>query len=68
MAFIFLIAGLMPVLFTLLFLLRQQLIRHEMKEKLETSLLQTITIQVKKKWCEIDEHEIWFNDKMFDIN
>jgi hypothetical protein len=65
--FVFLLAGFMPVLFTLLFLFKQQLIRHEMKEKLETSLLQTITINEKDVvW--MDNHEIWVNEHMFDIH
>jgi hypothetical protein len=56
----------MPVIFTLLFLYKQQLIRHEMKEKLEISLLQTITINEKDVvW--MDDHEIWVNEHMFDI-
>ena len=37
-----------------------------MKEKLETSLLQTITINEKEVvW--MDDHEIWVNEHMFDI-
>ena len=37
-----------------------------MKEKLEISLLQTITIKEKDViW--MDDHEIWVNDQMFDI-
>ena len=57
----------MPVLLTVFFLYRQQLIRHEMKEKLETSLLQTITINEKDVvW--VDDHEIWVNEHMFDIH
>ena len=67
MAFIFLLTGLLPVLFTVFFLLKQQVIRHEMKEKLETSLLQTITINEKDVvW--MDGHEIWVNEHMFDIH
>ena len=66
-ALVFLLAGFMPVLFTLLFLYKQQLIRYEMKEKLETSLLQTITISEKDVvW--MDDHEIWVNEHMFDIH
>ena len=38
-----------------------------MKEKLETSLLQTITINEKDVvW--MDDHEIWVNEYMFDIH
>ena len=66
-ALAFLLAGFMPVIFTLLFLCKQQMIRHEMKEKLETSLLQTITINEKDVvW--MDGHEIWVNEHMFDIH
>ena len=56
----------MPVLFTVFFLLKQQMIHHEMKEKLETSLLQTITIKEKEVFW-MDDHEIWVNEHMFDI-
>ena len=57
----------MPVLLTGFFLLKQQMIWHEMKEKLETSLLQTITINEKDVvW--MDDHEIWVNEHMFDIH
>lgn len=43
------------------------MIWHEMKEKLETSLLQTITINEKEVvW--MDDHEIWVNEHMFDIH
>lgn len=66
-AVFFLLAGFMPVLITLLFLYKQQLIRHEMKEKLEKSLLQTIVINEKNVvW--MDDHEIWVNEHMFDIH
>jgi hypothetical protein len=67
LAFIFLLTALVPVLFTVFFLIKQHLIRHEMKEKLETSLLQTITINEKDVvW--MDGHEIWVNEHMFDIH
>ena len=42
------------------------MIWHEMKEKLEISMLQTLTIDEKDVvW--MDDHEIWVNDHMFDI-
>jgi len=64
---IFLLTGLLPVLFTVFFLIKQQVIRYEMKEKLETSLLQTIKINEKDVvW--MDGHEIWVNEHMFDIH
>lgn len=62
-----LLVGSLPSLITLCFLLRQQMIQYEMKEKLEQSLLQTITINEKDVvW--MDDHEIWVNEHMFDIH
>ena len=61
------LVGAMPLLLTIFFLCQRQIIRHEMKEKLETSLLQTITINEKDVvW--MDDHEIWVNEHMFDIH
>lgn len=66
-AFVFLFAGFMPVLFTLLFLYKQQLIRHEMKEKLEEKILHTIIVpEAEVQWVKYKK-EIRFGDKMFDI-
>jgi len=63
----FLLAGFMPVLFTLLFLYKQQLVRHEMKEKLEEEMLHTIIVPVAEvQWVKYNK-EIHFQDKMFDI-
>ena len=57
----------MPVLFTLLFLYKQQLIRHEMKEKLEEEMLHTIVVHVAEvQWVKYKK-EIRFQDKMFDV-
>lgn len=57
----------MPVVFTLLFLYKQQLIRHEMKEKLEEEMLHTIIVPVAEvQWVKYKK-EIRFQDKMFDI-
>ena len=66
-ALAFLLAGFMPVIFTLLFLYKQQLIRHEMKEKLEEEMLHTIVVPVAEvQWVKYKK-EIRFQDKMFDI-
>ena len=57
----------MPVLFTLLFLYKQQLIRHEMKEKLEEEMLHTIVVPVAEVQWVKHKKEIRFQGKMFDI-
>ena len=57
----------MPLLFTLLFLFRQQLIRHEMKEKLEEEMLHTIKVpEAEVQWVR-SKKEIRLGDKMFDV-
>ena len=57
----------MPLLFTLSFLFRQQLLRHEMKEKLEEEMLHTITVpEAEVQWIR-SEKEIRLEGKMFDI-
>lgn len=66
-AFVFLLAGFMPVMFTLFFLYKQQLLRHEMKEKLELEMLHTIVVpEAEVKWVKYKK-EIQINDKMFDV-
>jgi len=68
LAFFLLLTSCMPVLFTILFLCKQQLIRHEMKEKLEKEFLQTITITSDKvAWAEYNK-EIFVGDKLFDVH
>ena len=63
----FLLAGFMPVIFTLLFLYKQQQIRHEMKEKLEEEMLHTIIVPVAEvQWVKYKK-EIRYEGKMFDI-
>ena len=65
--FLFLPAGIMPVMFTLFFLFKQQMIRHEMKEKLELEMLHTIVVpEAEVKWVKYKK-EIHVNDKMFDV-
>ncbi|HET6768635.1 MAG TPA: hypothetical protein VFH08_14585 [Chitinophagaceae bacterium] len=66
-AFLFLLAGIMPVTFTLFFLFKQQMIRHKMKEKLELEMLHTIVVpEAEVKWVKYKK-EIQVNDKMFDV-
>jgi len=57
----------MPLLFTLLFLYKQQLIRHEVKEKLEDKLLHTIIVpEAEVEWVRHNK-EISIKDRLFDI-
>lgn len=64
---LFAILGFTPVLLVLLFSLRQHTIRYRMKEKLESSFLQTITLKNDAiQWVKAGK-EIWVNGKMFDI-
>ena len=57
----------MPHLFTLFFLVKQQIIRHEMKEKLEKEFLQTIVVPKKEvTWVKYNK-EIKIEDNLFDV-
>ena len=57
----------MPLLFALFFLVKQQAIRYEMKERLEKERLHTITVrQDKVVWAKYNK-EIIVEGKMFDI-
>ena len=63
----FLLAASMPLLFTLFFLIRQQLIRHEMQEKLEEEMLHTIKVpEAEVQWIR-SKKEVRLDGKMFDI-
>lgn len=62
-----LLAGLVPVAFSLFFLLKQQAIRHAMKEKLEKQLLYSITVAEKDVVWVKYKKEIRVQGKMFDI-
>jgi len=67
-AFFLLLTSCMPVLFTLFFLVKQQIIRHEMKEKLEQESLHTITVPKNEVvWVKYNK-EIIVEDKMFDVH
>lgn len=62
-----LLAGSLPVLFTLFFLFKQQVIQHMMKERLEQQHLHTITLpESEVQWVK-QKKEILVQDKMFDI-
>ena len=66
--FFLLLIGAMPFLFTLFFLVKQQIIHHEMKEKLEREFLHTITVPKDKvNWVKYSK-EIRIDSKLFDVN
>ena len=57
----------MPFLFTIFFLLNQQVIRHKMKEKLEKEFLHTISVpQDEVTWVKYKK-EIRVENKLFDV-
>lgn len=62
-----LLAGSLPVLFALFFLVKQQMIRHKMLEELEHRHLQTITLPAEDVHWVKKGIEIWVQGKMFDI-
>jgi hypothetical protein len=64
---LFLLLGLLPLLFILSFHIQQHLVREHMKEELERRNLQTLRIPEQEViW--MDKHEIWVNEQMFDIH
>jgi hypothetical protein len=66
-AIFMLLTGAMPLFFTLFFLIKQQLIRHEMKERLENEMLHTIAVPKEEvQWVKYNK-EIRVGDKIFDI-
>ena len=60
--------GFSPLLITIAFHLKREVIRDRMKEKLETSTqLETVILPADEViW--MDDHEIWVNEQMFDIH
>ena len=67
-AFFLLLMGAMPLLFTISFLIRQQIIRYEMKERLEKEYLHVITVPEDQLiWVKYNK-EIIIGDKLFDVN
>ena len=66
-AFFLLLTEAMPLFFTLFFLVKQQMIRYEMKEKLEKEFLHTITVSKEEvTWVKFNK-EVIVGDKMFDV-
>jgi hypothetical protein len=64
---LFIVLGLTPLLFTLAFTIKQQSIRHRMKERMEIQALHSITLADNEiRWAK-EGKEIWVNGKMFDI-
>jgi hypothetical protein len=66
-ASIFLIASFIPVAMVLSFHINQQLVRYEMKEKLEEQNLHTITLSTENVHWVKKNKEILVNGKMFDV-
>ncbi len=65
-ASVFLILGLWPLLLAFYFTVKETIIHHEMKKKLESHELQTVMVPENEVvWME--DHEIWVNNSMFDI-
>ena len=63
-----LLLALIPLLFAAVFLIQQQIIRHEMKEKLEQQSLHTIALTAKDfHWME-EGKEIMVDGSMFDVH
>jgi len=65
--FFFLLLASFPLMLILLLNIQQQMIWSIMKEKLETENLLTITV-AENEVVWMDKHEIWINDRMFDIH
>lgn len=63
----FLLLGFTPLLMVLSFDIQRAVIQHRMKEKLEQQHLQKIVIP-KNEVIWMDKHEIWINERMFDIH
>jgi len=63
----FLITASTPVIFTLFFLIKQQAIRHSMKEKLELEYLHTITVPADNVYWVKFKKEISIQNKLFDV-
>jgi hypothetical protein len=66
-AFFLLLTSCMPFLFTLFFLVKQQIIRHEMKEKLEKEISHTIVVPKNEVVWVRYQKEISIDAKLFDV-
>ena len=63
----FILLGFAPLLFIIIFSIKQQSIRHRMKEKMENQSLQSITLADNAIHWAKPGKEIWVKGKMFDI-
>lgn len=67
LAFVLLLIVATPIFFFTGFLVKQKLIQHEMKEKLECSFLQTINVNLTDiKWVKKNK-EVIIDDRLFDV-
>jgi hypothetical protein len=67
LSFILLLLAALPLAYTLIIGIPQQAIRNRMKERMQTSSLQTISVPENEvQWIKEGE-EIWMNGRMFDI-
>jgi hypothetical protein len=67
LAFVLLLIVATPIFFFTCFLVKQKLIQYEMKERLESSLLQTIIAdQSDVKWVKKNK-EVIIGDRLFDV-
>jgi hypothetical protein len=65
--YLLLLLAAMPLAYTLIIGIPQKAIQHKMKEKLETQILQTVTVAENAIVWINDGKEIWVNGRMFDI-
>ena len=67
-AFAFIAAGFIPLLLPFLFDIKETIIHQQMEKRLKKlATLQTVVLPEKEVvW--MDDHEIWVNEKMFDIS
>ena len=64
---LFILLGFTPLLFVTFFAIKQQVIRHQMKERMEDQILHTITLTDNQIHWSKKGKEIWVEGKMFDI-
>lgn len=63
----FVLLGFIPLLFVIFFAIKQQVIRHQMKERMEEQVLHTITLSDNQVHWAKEGKEIWLQGKLFDI-
>jgi hypothetical protein len=64
---LFILLGSTPLLFVLVFTIKQQSIRHLMKDRMEKQSLHSITLADNEIYWAKEGKEIWVNGQMFDI-